>query len=275
MPRLSLSLPPLPPSLSPSLPLSLSSISNALAVTSDPIHFRFFTGENQPSSATPPRATTTTTTTTTATTTIPSSRHDLDDIMESPPVQTVLQMGFPRRLIRDLLSQNSHRLTAETLCHLALQAVQGASAAQRTAQDTEGPVPGTDRPVPGTDRPVPGTERSLPGDRVKETAHVGPGRNDGGPSRFLVDENQQTDLTRPKSSGEEPTAPPLVPSAPFLLDLSGHRERVMCKVCSEAEVKVTFRPCNHLVCCSQCAVLFTTCPVCEHPIEDTLTTYLS
>ena len=189
--------------------------------------------------------------------------------MESPLVQTVLQMGFPRRLIRDLLSQNSHRLTAETLCHLALQAAQGASAAQRLAQDTEGPVPGTDRPVPGT-------ERSLPGDREKEAAHVGSGgRKDGGPSRFLEDDDQRTNLTRPKSAGEELTAPPLVPSAPFLLDLSGHHERVACKVCSEAEVTVTFRPCNHLVCCSQCAVLFTTCPVCEHPIEDTLTTYLS
>ncbi|XP_076439567.1 death-associated inhibitor of apoptosis 1-like [Babylonia areolata] len=64
----------------------------------------------------------TTTTTTSTSTSPPSFESRLDDLMASPHVQDVLQMGFPPQLIRDVLSHSSMRLTTDTLCDLALQA---------------------------------------------------------------------------------------------------------------------------------------------------------
>ncbi|XP_067675407.1 baculoviral IAP repeat-containing protein 7-like isoform X2 [Haliotis asinina] len=52
-------------------------------------------------------------------------------------------------------------------------------------------------------------------------------------------------------------------------------ERIICKICMEREVEVTFQPCGHLVCCEECAHQLRECPVCRTRIRSTVRTYLA
>jgi Inhibitor of Apoptosis domain/Zinc finger, C3HC4 type (RING finger) len=49
----------------------------------------------------------------------------------------------------------------------------------------------------------------------------------------------------------------------------------LCKVCYENDVGVIFFPCAHLVCCSGCALLFETCPLCRVKIKGSSKAFLS
>ena len=40
-----------------------------------------------------------------------------------------------------------------------------------------------------------------------------------------------------------------------------------CKICMEKKVGVIFLPCSHLVCCMDCGMQVTVCPVCRGPIN--------
>lgn len=179
----------------------------------------------------------------------PASRRltssQLDELMQSPPVQTVLQMGFPPQLIRNLLSHNSERLSADTLCTLALQ----------TAEQT-GRLSSS----------VPAERSVLYSGNDESESLTGHGQ----------DYAEQTRLNRFQSCGSRPDLSGRQMASSESLEAGGEGSgRLMCKVCSEAEVRVMFRPCNHLVCCSQCKALFTSCPVCHQIIEDVLVVYLT
>ena len=45
------------------------------------------------------------------------------------------------------------------------------------------------------------------------------------------------------------------------------RDQVICKICHSAYVSSMFLPCTHLVCCSDCAPVCRTCPVCSKNAE--------
>ena len=51
-------------------------------------------------------------------------------------------------------------------------------------------------------------------------------------------------------------------------------DRTLCKICLDREVAVTFLPCGHLVCCSQCAQHIEQCPVCRQVVRASIRTYL-
>ncbi|XP_059174283.1 uncharacterized protein LOC131954538 [Physella acuta] len=76
------------------------------------------------------------------------------------------------------------------------------------------------------------------------------------------------------------TGPPEVASeagsgaAPALTD-AGSDDRLQCKVCLDAECEMTFVPCGHLVCCSECAEGMKACPICRADIQCQIRTYLS
>ncbi|KAL8575284.1 hypothetical protein ACOMHN_001829 [Nucella lapillus] len=58
------------------------------------------------------------------------------------------------------------------------------------------------------------------------------------------------------------------------LEEGGSSDRVLCKVCMDREVSVTFLLCGHLVCCAQCAQLVKQCPVCRKDVRASIRTYL-
>lgn len=52
-------------------------------------------------------------------------------------------------------------------------------------------------------------------------------------------------------------------------------ERLICKICMSEEVKVTFLPCGHLICCMDCSAMVSKCPVCREQITNRVKCYLS
>lgn len=51
-------------------------------------------------------------------------------------------------------------------------------------------------------------------------------------------------------------------------------DRILCKICMDREVEVTFLPCGHLVCCSDCARNVQECPMCRKIVRANIRTYL-
>ena len=51
-------------------------------------------------------------------------------------------------------------------------------------------------------------------------------------------------------------------------------DKIMCKVCMDAELNMLFLPCRHLVCCEACGSMLSNCPVCRTPILGTVNTFL-
>lgn len=52
-------------------------------------------------------------------------------------------------------------------------------------------------------------------------------------------------------------------------------ERLICKICMDAEVGIVFLPCGHISCCPNCASGLDLCPMCRNPIEKMYRTFLS
>ena len=46
-----------------------------------------------------------------------------------------------------------------------------------------------------------------------------------------------------------------------------HENHTNCRICFDAPVNVGFRPCQHCVCCSNCAKKLTKCPICRKTIQ--------
>ena len=51
------------------------------------------------------------------------------------------------------------------------------------------------------------------------------------------------------------------------------KAQLLCKICMDANVKVTFSPCGHLVCC-QCAAAMKECPFCRQVICEKIEMFL-
>lgn len=44
-------------------------------------------------------------------------------------------------------------------------------------------------------------------------------------------------------------------------------ERHLCKICMDAEIDVVILPCNHMVCCTDCLLTQSKCPICRGSIN--------
>ena len=53
------------------------------------------------------------------------------------------------------------------------------------------------------------------------------------------------------------------------------QEKKSCKVCMEDDISVVFLPCGHLCCCSRCANLQPSCPICRAQIANKLRVFQS
>ncbi|XP_062581439.1 baculoviral IAP repeat-containing protein 2-like isoform X2 [Saccostrea cucullata] len=60
----------------------------------------------------------------------------------------------------------------------------------------------------------------------------------------------------------------------FSDDAERIRQQLQCKVCLNAQVMVTFRPCGHLATCRTCADQLQKCPICRTSIMEKVNTYL-
>ncbi|XP_048768495.1 baculoviral IAP repeat-containing protein 2-like isoform X4 [Ostrea edulis] len=56
-------------------------------------------------------------------------------------------------------------------------------------------------------------------------------------------------------------------------DVDRIRNQLQCKVCLNAQVMMTFRPCGHLATCQACADQLSVCPICRSDISDRVKTY--
>ena len=52
------------------------------------------------------------------------------------------------------------------------------------------------------------------------------------------------------------------------------QDAMLCCVCVDASLSVVFRPCRHVVCCSDCSQRVDTCPVCRQTIEERQPIYM-
>lgn len=57
-------------------------------------------------------------------------------------------------------------------------------------------------------------------------------------------------------------------------DVATIRQQLLCKVCLDGRVKMTFRPCGHLATCENCALLLESCPICRTKITEKIKTFL-
>lgn len=57
-------------------------------------------------------------------------------------------------------------------------------------------------------------------------------------------------------------------------DVATIRQQLLCKVCLDDRVKMTFRPCGHLATCENCALLLESCPICRTKITEKIKTFL-
>lgn len=57
-------------------------------------------------------------------------------------------------------------------------------------------------------------------------------------------------------------------------DVATIRRQLLCKVCLDDRVKMTFRPCGHLATCEHCALLLESCPICRTKITEKIKTFL-
>lgn len=84
-----------------------------------------------------------------------------------------------------------------------------------------------------------------------------------------------------RSAVQSPTASPVVLSSepPPVLSLEDENERLrdqkLCKICWTGEVGVTFIPCGHLVCCINCSLAVSVCPLCRSNIQGSVRTFMS
>uniref|UniRef100_A0A2C9JBI0 RING-type domain-containing protein n=1 Tax=Biomphalaria glabrata TaxID=6526 RepID=A0A2C9JBI0_BIOGL len=53
------------------------------------------------------------------------------------------------------------------------------------------------------------------------------------------------------------------------------RQQIVCKICMDKEVAVTFLPCGHLVSCADCALAMKDCPVCRKNVRGVVRAFLS
>ncbi|XP_061177292.1 baculoviral IAP repeat-containing protein 2-like [Saccostrea echinata] len=51
------------------------------------------------------------------------------------------------------------------------------------------------------------------------------------------------------------------------------RNQLLCKICLNSQVNVTFRPCGHLATCQDCADQLQSCPICRMRISEKVKTY--
>ena len=52
------------------------------------------------------------------------------------------------------------------------------------------------------------------------------------------------------------------------------KSNMTCKICLDAPVGELFLPCRHLVCCVECSLSVTACPVCREAIIGTIKTFI-
>ncbi|KAK2159126.1 hypothetical protein NP493_1745g00011 [Ridgeia piscesae] len=52
-------------------------------------------------------------------------------------------------------------------------------------------------------------------------------------------------------------------------------QRLQCKICLDDEAKILFLPCGHLCCCAKCAPALRNCPICRALMRGTVRVYLS
>jgi len=52
-------------------------------------------------------------------------------------------------------------------------------------------------------------------------------------------------------------------------------ELMMCKICLDADVGVTFVPCGHLVACVRCSQKLNKCPICRQYIQQKIKCYVT
>lgn len=53
------------------------------------------------------------------------------------------------------------------------------------------------------------------------------------------------------------------------------KDKILCKVCMERDVEITFIPCGHLCVCEKCSRHVKKCPMCRNHIRGLVKTYLS
>ncbi|KXJ22789.1 E3 ubiquitin-protein ligase XIAP [Exaiptasia diaphana] len=79
-----------------------------------------------------------------------------------------------------------------------------------------------------------------------------------------------------RSNSAPPNASSNTASSEPVRDLdSMQEERLICKICMDAEVGVVFIPCGHISCCPPCASGLDLCPMCRKPIQQVVRTFLS
>ncbi|XP_013399962.1 baculoviral IAP repeat-containing protein 7-like [Lingula anatina] len=188
--------------------------------------------------------------------------------LDTPTVQTVLDMGFSRDTVRQAIEQRLRNIgddfpSAASLLDVVLniedemnrQTVQGAMAMAEIPQEEPGQQPLN---AALTEAP--------PRETAQKTSQTQNSEKQS--KRDKKKKKKKQDVPVPKDSDDRDTN--------ILLEENKRlKEERTCKICMDEEVSVVFLPCGHLVACVQCAPALRNCAICRAAIKGTVRSILS
>ncbi|XP_071089362.1 baculoviral IAP repeat-containing protein 7-like [Haliotis cracherodii] len=172
-----------------------------------------------------------------------STVDEVTQLMMSDAVQAVLKMGFTSDLVRTVVHKwHTERccdsVSAQELAIAVLEIGEGTGITTNNVNDTRSSTP---------------NRRELRHEDINRHSSSNRGQIS---SQTLSDMTQNVDLMR------------------TVQDENVHmRERYLCKVCMENQLRVTFMPCGHLACCGPCSMAMSDCPICRTPITGCVRSY--
>jgi hypothetical protein len=199
--------------------------------------------------------------------------HRIINEMDKPSVQAVLDMGFPKDTVKNIIKQQLIK-TGDTFASIhslvdTLVSYPEQSNVHETQTETTIDVPQFTHIL--DDEP-----KAL---MEEETRSI----------KYNRSENQEKYLNSNNSVSKNPDV--LVTNAGFNAPLEQQnisyekkilleenkalKEGKLCKICLTEEYCILFLPCRHIVCCATCAPRLTDCAVCRQQIIMTQRTYLT
>jgi len=88
-------------------------------------------------------------------------------------------------------------------------------------------------------------------------------------------DNYLSDLSELSVRDDRSSATDESESRPNASQYSNKSDMMMCKICLDADVGVTFVPCGHLVACVRCSQKFNKCPICRQYIQQKIKCYVT
>ncbi|XP_071090186.1 baculoviral IAP repeat-containing protein 7-like [Haliotis cracherodii] len=187
--------------------------------------------------------------------------NDLHEYLRSEPVQAVLEMGFGE----DLVTQTVEQCLRERPGDLP-HAAELASMVMALEETPAAAVP-VRAPTPLQRLMAAGGRQTHTIPATPETSRVSTGVAQAYNTNKLNTSHHATGPTW--THYRDPALNPAI----IREENTRLKDKYLCKVCFENQVRVTFTPCGHLACCGPCSMAMSECPICRTAISGCVRTF--